>query len=297
LVTQTHLHRHANDLSETDSSLQYTSSVVYFPGSYPLNNSLAVDSTQSDHYHKQNAEHNEWWSTGALHDFNNLLAIILSHSSIALTKLPVEHPARRYIERTVRATKRAADISSQLLIDVSHQLTQLVSIDLNRVVQDTVELLEPKLINKAEIKFQLKTNLNPVLANVIQMQQVMMNLLLNAAEAIEQPPGRITISTGNTSGLEAYQKIGLQSVPLEDYVYFQVIDTGIGMHQAVLNRIFEPQFTTKSTGTGIGLAATIDIIKTHKGAIRVCSTPSVGTTFQVFLPVLPNSANTGDSVY
>ncbi|MCX6045265.1 MAG: hypothetical protein NT075_09130 [Chloroflexi bacterium] len=148
MLTQTHSHRQAGDLSETDSSLQYTSSVAYFPGSYPLTNSLAVDSAQLDSYRQQYAEHDEWWSTGLLHDFNNLLAIILSHSSIALTKLPADHPAHHYIERAVRATKRAADISSQLLIDMSHQISELATIDLNRVIQDTVELLEPKLVNK-----------------------------------------------------------------------------------------------------------------------------------------------------
>ncbi len=297
MLTQTHLHRQASDLSETDSSLQHTSSVAYFPGSYPLNNSLAVDSAESDHYTKQNAEHGDWWSTGLLHDFNNLLAIILSHSSIALTKLPADHPAHRYIERTMRATKRAADISGQLLIDMSHQITELVDIDLNRMVQDTVELLEPKLISKAEIRFQLKTNLNSVLANVTQMQQVTMNLLLNAAEAIEETPGRITIGTGNASRLDMYQQFSLQSVPTEDYIYLQVIDTGIGMQQAVLNHIFEPQFTTKPTGTGIGLTATIDIIKIHKGAIQVCSTPGLGTTFQVFLPASTPVARPSDFSY
>ncbi len=295
MFTQTQLHRPPGDLSETDSSLQYTSVVAYFPGSYPLTTSLAVDAGQPDRYPKQNAENNEWWPTGVLHDFNNMLAIILSHSSIALTKLPSDHPAHRYIDRVVRATKRAADISSQLLIDMSHQLTELMAIDLNRVVQDTVELLEPKLMNKAEIKLHLKTNLPPVLANATQMQQVVMNLLLNAAEAIEQTPGRITIATGSLSGLEAGQQLCLQGLPSGDYVYLQVTDTGIGMDKAIIHRIFEPQFTTKPTGTGIGLTATIDIIKVHKGAIRVCSTPSYGTTFQVFLPASHDDSNAYDA--
>ncbi|MCX6045264.1 MAG: ATP-binding protein [Chloroflexi bacterium] len=124
-----------------------------------------------------------------------------------------------------------------------------------------------------------------------------MNLLLNAAEAIDAIPGRITIATGQTSRLEMYQQFDMQNIPSEDYVYFQVVDTGSGMHQAMLNRIFEAQFTTKATGTGIGLTATIDIIKTHKGAIRVCSTPGVGTIFQVFLPVSADVAKPYDALY
>jgi two-component system cell cycle sensor histidine kinase/response regulator CckA len=292
LLTQTHLHRHTGDLPETDSASHYTSSIAYFPGSYPFPTLPAADVVQSDRTIKQNAENNEWWSTGVLHDFNNLLAIILSHSAIALTKLPADHPAHRYVERVVRATKRAADISSQLLVDMSHQLTEPATIDLNRVVQDTIELLEPRLVSKAEIRLQLKTNLNPVLANITQIQQVVMNLLLNAAEAIEQTPGRITVTTANFLAPEPYQQINALSLPAGPYVYLQVVDTGIGMDQTIINHIFEPQFTTKPTGTGIGLTATIYIIKAHKGAVRVFSAPGRGTAFEVFLPAAINEPKT-----
>ena len=156
-----------------------------------------MDAIQSDTAFKQAVEHKEWWSTGVLHDFNNLLAIILSHSSIALTKLPTDHPAHHYVERVVRATKRAADISGQLLVDMTRQWEAPLPIDLNRVVQDTADLLEARLTAKHELRLELKPNIKPLLANITQIQQVVMNLMLNAIEAIEQPSGRVTISTGN----------------------------------------------------------------------------------------------------
>jgi two-component system cell cycle sensor histidine kinase/response regulator CckA len=259
---------------------------MYYSDAHPATAPAISDGAPSSHDGRQNPAYTDWQSTGVLHDFNNLLAIILSHAAIALTKLPTDHPAHNYIERVVRTTKRAADISSQLLVNLSRQWVEPMAVDLNRVVLDTIELLEPKLTPKAEIKLQLKTNVSPVLANITQMQQVVMNLLLNAAEAIEQAPGRITIATGDVMLTETRPQISLPRLPAGPYAYLQIIDTGSGMDQALINRIFEPHFTTKAIGTGIGLTATLAIIQMHQGAIRVFSTPGRGTTFQVFLPII-----------
>jgi len=291
LRTQTHLYRHAGNLPEIDDTLPCASSVTYFPSSYPFSTSSIADTVQLDRYIKQTFENNDWSSTGILHDFNNLLAIILSHSSIALTKLPADHPAHRYVERAVRATKRAADISSQLLANIGHQGVESMAVDLNQVVQETVELLEPRLAHKADIQLQLKAGLDPIMANMTQMQQIVMNLLLNAAEAIEQTPGQITVTTNSFCVTEGRQPTTANGLATGEYVYLQVTDTGVGMEQSLINRIFEPQFTTKATGSGIGLTATLAIIQAHKGAVRVFSTPGYGTTFQIFLPLALNQQN------
>ena len=283
--TQTHVHWHTGNLPETDNSLEWASSVAYFPNSYPFSASSIADTTPLERYIKQASDNDDWLSAGILHDFNNLLAIILSHSSIALTKLPSDHPAHRYVERAVRATKRAADLSSQLVVNMAHNWVEPMPVDLNQVVQDIVELLDPRLINKIEIQLQLNPNTDSIMANVTQIQQIVMNLLFNAAQAIEQEPGRITIVTDNFCVPAGRQPALVNSLPAGNYVYLQITDTGVGMDQSLINRIFEPQFTTKPTGNGIGLTATLAIIQAHKGAVRVFSTPGRGTTFQVFLPL------------
>lgn len=291
LRNQTQFSRLLGNIPETDQLLQYEASIAYFPfsGSQLLNPLSPVDARQTTLSAQEGAELNKLWSTGVLHDFNNLLAIILSHSAIALTKLPADHPAHNYVERAVRATKRAADISSQLLVDINREWNEPVAIDLNQVIKDTVDLLEPKLNPQVAIKFHLKERLSPIPTNMLQMQQIVMNLLLNATEAIEQPPGRITISTGNLVVSPTRQPATANSLAPGSYVYLQIMDTGIGMDQAHINHIFKPQFTTKPNGHGIGLASTLAIIQAHQGGIRAFSTPGRGTVVQVFLPAAPNA--------
>jgi signal transduction histidine kinase len=220
---------------------------------------------------------------GIIHDFNNFLAIILSHTSIALSKLPADNPARSYLERAVRTTRRAADLSGQLLADIKNHRVEAAPLDLNQIIWELVELLTPKLGHQVELKLQLAPNLRHLLGNDVQFRQVILNLLVNALEAIEEAPGWITITTRNLTVPES-RYIDVDALPIGDYVCLQVSDSGVGMDQVTLSRIFEPYFTTKLTGTGIGLSATLGIIQSHRGAIQVFSTPGFGSTFQLFLP-------------
>lgn len=280
---QTQHSRFLGNFPEADQPWPYEASIAYLPGSYPLPTASLVNAPQTEFRSSESSESNPLWSTGVLHDFNNLLAIILSHSSIALNKLSTDHPAHNYVERVVRATKRAADISSQLLTDVTRQWGEPTLFQLNLVVEETVALMETKLSPQVGIKLQLKEKLLPIMANATQMHQIVMNLILNAAEAIEPQPGRITITTGQFA-LTSRQSHPVHGFEPGTYVYLQVADTGVGMDQARINRIFEPQFTTKATGHGIGLTATLAIIQAHQGGIRAFSSPGRGTVFQVFLP-------------
>jgi signal transduction histidine kinase len=221
--------------------------------------------------------------SGAVHDFNNLLAIILTHTTIALNKLPSDSPARGYLERAVRTARRTAELSNQLLADMKSRRVTPASLNINQVILETLDLLNPHLSTKAEVVLQLAGDLNQVVANDLQLQQVIMNLLLNAADSILGSIGRITITTRNFTAPETRHPVPNTLQPGR-YVCLQVEDTGTGMDQETLNRIFEPYFTTKPTGTGVGLTTTLGIVHAYQGAVRVLSMSGRGTVFQVFLP-------------
>jgi signal transduction histidine kinase len=231
------------------------------------------------------AEKNGIQISGIVHDFNNLLAIILTHTTIALNKLPIDSPARSHLERAVRTSRRTAELSNQLLADLKNQRTESAMLDLNQVILETVDLLNPRLTPKAQVVLQLVNDLPPVMGNDSQLQQVIMNLLLNAADAIAGPAGHITVSTSSLSLPQTRHEMANQPPP-GDYVCLQVVDNGVGMDQATLDCIFEPYYTTKPTGTGIGLTATLGIIHAHHGGIQVYSLLGRGTTIRVLLPAL-----------
>lgn len=238
-------------------------------------------------YVKPTAYDENWQASGILHDFNNLLAIILSHTNIAMSKLPVDSPGRPNLERAMRATRRAADLSNQLSLSLSRSQDDVTYCEPNEIVEEVIELLEPKIATKAHLEKQLAPELYAVAVPRLRIQQVLMNLVLNAVEAIRLLPGRITITTANFV-VEEQQADHVEEpqLPVGHYVLLQVKDTGIGMDQTTLNSIFEPYFTTKATGTGIGLSTTLGIIHTYQGIMQVFSTPDVGTTFRVLFPAL-----------
>lgn len=221
--------------------------------------------------------------SGVIHDFNNLLAIILSHTAIALNKMAVDSPARTYLERALRTTKRAADLSGRLLANIKNHKVEAAALDLNQIIWELVELLTPKLGQNVALTLQLTPNLSHIIGNDVQFRQVILNLLMNAIEAVEETRGWITITTRNLTVPESHY-IDIDALPVGDYVCLQISDSGVGMDQVTLHHIFEPYFTTKLTGTGIGLSVTLGIVQLHRGAIQVFSTPGFGSTFQLFLP-------------
>ncbi len=223
--------------------------------------------------------------SGIVHDFNNLLAIILTHTTLALNKLPADNPARSHLERAVRTARRTAELSSQLLADMKSRRVESALLDLNHVILETVDLLNPRLTPRAQVALYLSSNLYPVLANDAQLQQVIMNLLLNALESITSPTGQIIISTNNITVPETRHDVPNQP-PAGDYVCLQVEDNGAGLDQTTMEHIFEPFFTTKPTGTGIGLTTTLGIVHSHQGGMQVFSQPGRGTTFRVLLPAV-----------
>ncbi|MBP1772204.1 MAG: signal transduction histidine kinase, nitrogen specific, NtrB [Holophagaceae bacterium] len=223
---------------------------------------------------------------GIAHDFNNLLMGVLGHAGLALEQLNPLHPARRNLESIQKAGQRAADLTRQMLAYSGRGQFVIRNLDLTIQVQEMVHLLEVSIPKNVVLHLDLHRELPSVSVDASQIQQVIMNLVINAAEAIGEASGAITLATGAQrldEGAMGKMLVGQDAAP-GTYVYLEVTDTGCGMDEDTLGRIFEPFFTTKFTGRGLGLSAIMGIVRGHKGALRVYSEVGRGTTFKVLFP-------------
>jgi PAS domain S-box-containing protein len=223
---------------------------------------------------------------GIAHDFNNLLTAILGGASVALLTVPPENPARKDIETVVATAQRAANLTRQMLAYSGKGHVEIRPIELSAHVREIAALLETTIPKKVQLRLELQRDLPPVEADVAQVQQIIMNLVINGAEAIGDAQGTVLVATGvqevdEQYGTTLFAADGLAS---GTYVFLEVHDTGHGMDEATKNKIFDPFFTTKFTGRGLGLAAVLGIVRGHRGAIKVYSSPGRGTTFKVFFP-------------
>src|ERR1035438_7524717 len=228
-------------------------------------------------------------SGGIAHDFNNLLSIILGNSNIAAMHLPPESPAMPYLGQIEQATLRAADLTRQLLAYAGKGRFQVIEVDLNRLVVEMTQLLTVSLSKKAVVRYDLSPGLPFISADPSQMQQLVMNLVTNASEAIgDAASGLITVRTGVQMVDEATNTGLLAAMPLSTgrYVTLEVSDTGCGMTPEVRERIFDPFYTTKFTGRGLGLSAMLEIGRGHHGSLKVYSELGRGSVFKLFLPAL-----------
>jgi len=233
---------------------------------------------------------------GIAHDFNNLLTSILGNCNLASMVLPGESPALPYLDQIEKATMRAADLSRQMLAYAGKGKVVIGRVDLNRLVHEMTELLSVSLSKKALIRYDLAPVLPEVMADPTQMQQVVMNLVTNASEAIpEGVNGSITLRTGELVVEKTYLTVTSLPVGLNPgrYVTLEVSDTGCGMTPEVIARIFDPFFTTKFTGRGLGLSALLGIVRSHGGGLKVYSEPGKGTSMKVFLPSADPVGNEG----
>jgi PAS domain S-box-containing protein len=224
---------------------------------------------------------------GIAHDFNNLLTSILGNCNLGSMVLPAESPAIPYLDQIEKATLRAADLSRQMLAYAGKGKVAILRVDLNRLVREMTELLSVSLSKKALIRYDLAPVLPEVMADPTQMQQVVMNLVTNASEAIpEGVNGAITLRTGEL--IVEKSLVTVTSIPVGlnpgRYVTLEVSDTGCGMTPEVIAKIFDPFFTTKFTGRGLGLSALLGIVRSHGGGLKVYSEPGRGTSMKVFLP-------------
>ena len=224
---------------------------------------------------------------GIAHDFNNLLTVINGYSEVVLHQyLHKSDPSRKFLEEIKKAGERAASLTGQLLAFSRKQVLQPKILDLNQIVMDIDKMLQRLIGEDIEVTTLLASGMAPIKADPHQLEQVLINLAVNARDAMPSG-GKLTIETANVTLDLAYAEQQAEVTPGE-YVMLAVSDTGIGMPEAVKARIFEPFFTTKEQGkgTGLGLATCFGIIKQSGGHIQVYSELGYGTTFKVYLPCI-----------
>jgi signal transduction histidine kinase/ActR/RegA family two-component response regulator len=221
---------------------------------------------------------------GVAHDFNNLLTAINGYSSLALQRLEADHPITSYLEEIKKAGDRAANLTRQLLAFGRKQILQPLAINLNDVVTDMNKMLRRLIGEDILLTARLDPDLKNIKADPGQIEQVLVNLIVNARDAMPQG-GDLTIETASVELGSAYASKHLGFQPGQ-YVMLEVSDTGCGMDAATQARIFDPFFTTKEKGkgTGLGLSTVYGIIKQSGGDISVSSEVGHGTKFKVYLP-------------
>ncbi|OGP28979.1 MAG: hypothetical protein A2Z26_04905 [Deltaproteobacteria bacterium RBG_16_66_15] len=238
--------------------------------------------------HAQRLESLGMLAGGIAHDFNNILMAVLGHAELAMVKLPPMSPARNALAEIITAARNAADLCRQMLTYSGRTSSALEKIDLRELVEEMSHLLKTAISKKALLNLNLDRDLIPIRGDPSQIRQILMNLIINASEAIGDRSGVITVAAGATRCDRDY----LESTELGDaippglYMHLEVADTGCGMDARTKARVFEPFFSTKFTGRGLGLAAVLGIVRAHKGALKVYSEPGKGTTFKILFPAL-----------
>jgi nitrogen-specific signal transduction histidine kinase len=220
---------------------------------------------------------------GVAHDFNNILSIIMGHGELLLGAVGADERARNGLEQIRRAADRAASLTQQLLAFSRKQVLQPKVLDLNEAVADVQKMLSRVIGEDIELVASLHPSLASVKADPGQVEQVLMNLAVNARDAMPHG-GKLVMETSNVEvGVELARTLDL---PLGRYAMLKVSDTGHGMDAATLSHVFEPFFTTKpmGKGTGLGLATVYGIVKQSGGSIQVESGAGSGTTFRIYLP-------------
>lgn len=229
-------------------------------------------------------------AAGAVHDFNNLLTIIGGYTQLLLRVTPSDHPHHQDLKRISKTTDRAATLIRQLLAFVRREATQSIMLNLNDVLTDLFKLLGRVMGSDITLITSLAPDLDWVRADPGQIEQVLLNLVVNARDAMPAG-GQLIIETANITLTNAGARTSTILEP-GAYIRLTVTDTGMGMDDEIRAHIFEPFFTTKPTdqGTGLGLAVVLNVIKEHKGHIDVSSKPGSGTTFRIYLPACQPSS-------
>ncbi|MEO0424898.1 MAG: response regulator [Pseudomonadota bacterium] len=228
---------------------------------------------------------------GIAHDFNNLLSSVLGYAALALEQIPEHTPYRRDIEQIQRASQRAAELTRQLLAYSGKGRFVVEAINLSTLVSEMTDLVSLSTQRQVSIRYELAPSLPTVRADATQLRQVVLNLISNAAEASPKN-GVVTIFTGSMTIDDAYQReLQLaESVANGEYVFLEISDAGGGMNESTRSRMFDPFYSTKRSGRGLGLAAVLGIVQGHRGAIKVYSQEGKGTTIKVLLPAVDETA-------
>ena len=231
-------------------------------------------------------------AAGVAHDFNNILTIIQGYSGLLLANEKLGEEISEPLQQIAVASQRAANLTRQLLTFSRKQIMQAQELDLNEVISNITKLLRRILGEDITLHFNYSPTLPLVQADSGMMEQVLMNLAVNARDAMPRG-GQLSISTSLVEITDTHVKANSEA-SIGRYVCLRVTDTGSGIPPEIMSRIFEPFFTTKETGkgTGLGLATVYGIVKQHRGWIEVLSCPGQGTTFRVYLPSLAKTGGT-----
>ena len=223
---------------------------------------------------------------GIAHDFNNLLMGVLGNAEIALLELPPESPARGELMNITTAALRAAELTKQMLAYSGKGKFVVEALNLSKVVEEMVHLLQVSISKNVVLKYHFSDDLPAIEADGAQIRQVVMNLIINASEAIGEKSGFVTVSTGVIEADRSYLSETYldENLPEGYYVSLEVADTGCGMDEQTRKKIFDPFFSTKFAGRGLGLAAVLGIVRGHGGTLMIYSQPRRGTTFKVLFP-------------
>jgi nitrogen-specific signal transduction histidine kinase len=223
---------------------------------------------------------------GVAHDFNNLLMAILGHMDLALAQLPAGSAAGANVKQAMAAARAAAGLTNRMLAYSGRGTFVAEEIDLNSVLEQNAAMLRAAIAKTATLSVRLARELPPVVADAAQVQQVVMNLITNASEALGEAAGSITLATGLLECDARYlERSSLEEKPAPGrFVWLEVADSGCGMSAETVERLFDPFFTTKFAGRGLGMSAVLGIVRGHRGAIVVDSAPGAGTTIRVLFP-------------
>lgn len=226
-------------------------------------------------------------AAGIAHDFNNILLAISGNTKLAMQDLPPDHPAQVSLAEVVKATTRASTVVNQILMFGHREELPQQPVNLRAIVEESLHLLQATFSTRIAIRSNLVAPTPIVLADPAQIQQMLVNLATNAAHAMSEKGGTLTVGLHE---LEVSEALARKVMGLRPGTYhcITVSDTGIGMPAEVIERIFEPFYTTKQRGqaTGLGLSVVHGIVRAHGGAIEVQSTPGAGSTFRVYLPAI-----------
>ncbi len=233
---------------------------------------------------------------GIAHDFNNILTGILGNASLASLDLPEGSPVEDNLKSIREGAQRAAELCRQMLAYSGRGSFVVHNLSLSRLVEETAHLLKISISKKCSLRFDLSSGLPAIEADATQIRQVIMNLVINASEAIGEAGGVISLSTGLAQGEGGASRQETAVVGKEApgcrYVFMEVSDSGCGMSPETQAKIFDPFFTTKFAGRGLGLAAVLGIVRGHKGVLKLASEQGRGTTFRLLFPCAGGEAET-----
>ncbi len=239
--------------------------------------------------HSQKLESLGVMAGGVAHDFNNLLVAIMGQASLAFNKTKTDAAAtQEHIQNILLAGRRATDLTRQMLNYAGRNSAEFKPLALNRLIQENIQFFSASIPKSIQLQALQASNLPMISGDAGQIQQLIMNLILNAADAIGEAGGTINVTTTihHLTPEEASQwKWSGELLMPGVYTLLEVTDTGCGMDSETLNKIFDPFFTTKFTGRGLGLASVIGIVRTHGGGLQVVSTLGIGTSFRMLFPV------------